>query len=205
MQLTKLIVFDLDFCIWKPEMYQLQGPPQLKNLRSLQVKPKRNQRKNKSMQTTSSLPNNPNTNQKGMILTDRTGTPITVFEGASLALSEINQWKRDESIGYEIRVAIASCTNEPAWARKCLSHLVVDDGSTLSSCFDHIEIRPGDKRNHFESLQRITNVNYQDMTFFDDYDLNIENVQTLGVNCYHTPYGMSSDIWDEAKQSFEFL
>lgn len=182
-------------------MYQLRGPPVLTNLKSVQPKLPR-KRKNATMEA--ALPKRPTTNKKGMIVTDTAGTPITIFDGASYALSDLNLWKkqRDCPIKSKVKVAVASCTDEPGYARKCMDWLVVDDGSTLSSCFDHIEIRPGDKRRHFESLQRITGIPFDDMCFFDDYDFNINSVGSLGVRCFHTPRGMTREVWDEAMNSF---
>lgn len=49
-----LAVFDLDYTIWEPEMYQIHGPPKI-------VKDK---------------------NEGKQIVVDRSGTPITVFDGA---------------------------------------------------------------------------------------------------------------------------
>lgn len=209
----QLVVFDLDFCVWRPEMYQIQGPPILSNLQKMkdgikQPRKRKNNRNAKSIQKRGTrqqqlqLPKRPTTNRKGMIVTDRAGTPITVFDGASHALSDLNEWKNDDARRLPIQTAVASCTDKPSFARQCMEWLVVEDGSTLSSCFDHIEIRPGDKRKHFESLQRITNIPYDRMLFFDDYDLNIENVGSLGVRCIHTPNGMTRDAWDEGKECF---
>jgi magnesium-dependent phosphatase 1 len=202
--MLQLVVFDLDFCVWKPEMYQIRGPPTLANLKSIQPKQPRKRRKNQQDQASLSLPKRPTTNRKGMIVTDSAGTPITVFDGASHALSEINRWRKQTycPVKNNVKVAVASCTDEPGYARKCMDWLIVDDGSTLSSCFDHIEIRPGDKRRHFESLQRITGIPYEEMCFFDDYDLNINNVSSLGVKCFHTPRGMTKDSWDDALNTF---
>ncbi|MGK3733618.1 MAG: hypothetical protein ACI8RD_001281 [Bacillariaceae sp.] len=221
--MLQLVVFDLDFCVWKPEMYQLRGPPTLTNLKSIQPKQPRKRKannNNKQLQhasSSSNLPKRPTTNRKGMIVTDSDGTPITVFDGASHALSEINHWRKQKqrpddcnnnnsssnnNIKSDIKVAIASCTDEPGYARNCMKWLIVEDGSTLESCFDHIEIRPGDKRKHFESLQRITGIPFEEMCFFDDYDLNINNVSTLGVQCFHTPHGMSRQIWNDALDTF---
>jgi hypothetical protein len=63
----QLVVFDLDFTIWKPEMYQLCGAPQLtdapKNLSWAEKKA-----------TATSTP--------GKILTDEAGSQIQVFPGA---------------------------------------------------------------------------------------------------------------------------
>jgi magnesium-dependent phosphatase-1 len=199
-------------------MYQIQGPPMLSNLQKMkdgikQPRKRKNNRSTKSIQKGGTrqqqqgqLPKRPTTNRKGMIVTDRVGTPITVFDGASHGLSELNKWKMNDDEGRRrlapIQTAVASCTNKPSFARQCMKWLVVDDGSTLSSCFDHIEIRPGDKRKHFESLQRITNIPYERMLFFDDYDLNIESVGSLGVRCIHTPNGMTRDAWDEGIEMF---
>ena len=202
--MLQLVVFDLDFCVWKPEMYQLRGPPTLTNLKSIQPKQPRKRKKSQQLQTSLSLPKLPTTNRKGMIVTDQAGTPITVFDGASHVLSETNNWRKQKDLTEKsnIKVAVASCTDEPGYARKCMDWLIVDDGSTLSSCFDHVEIRPGDKRRHFESLHRITGIPYEEMCFFDDYDLNIISVGSLGVKCYHTPRGMTVDAWEDALKTF---
>ena len=180
-------------------------PRKRKNDRKRKGVPKRGTQQQQQQQQ---LPKKPTTNRKGMIVTDRAGTPITVFEGASHALSEINQWKRNNASGggrhpKEVMTAVASCTDKPSFARQCMEWLVVEDGSTLSSCFDHVEIRPGDKKKHFEMLQRITNIPYDRMLFFDDYDLNIESVGSLGVRCVHTPCGMTTDAWREGLGIFD--
>ncbi len=203
--MLQLVVFDLDFCVWKPEMYQLRGPPTLTNLKSIEPKLPRKRKKNSIIQSSTILPKRSTTNRKGMIVTDSAGTPITVFDGAAHALSEINQWRKQQDckVKCNVKVAVASCTDEPGYARKCMEWLIVDDGSTLASCFDHIEIRPGDKSRHFENLQRITGIPYDQMCFFDDYDLNIKSVSSLGVKCFHTPQGMTKGIWEEALDSFE--
>ena len=196
----------IDFCVWRPEMYQIQGPPMLNNLQKLRdgIKQPRKRKGNRGglqQQQHNKLPKKQTTNRKGMVVTDRLGTPITVFDGASHALSEVNQWKKDGSHG-PIQTAVASCCDKPTFARQCMEWLLVQDGSTLSSCFDHVEIRKGDKRNYFESLQRITKIPYEQMLFFDDYDFNIESVGSLGVKCVHTPNGMTIDAWKEGMELF---
>lgn len=190
--MLQLAVFDLDYCTWAPEMYQIQGPPILTPIASLEKK------KRKKRSTPAIITNVSSTIYKGKTVTDRCGTPITVFDGASHALSEINQFKRQQSI----LAAVASSTDEPAWARQCMEWLTIEDGSTLQSSFDLVEIRFGDKKWHFESLQRKTGIAFDEMCFFDDTHSNILSVAELGVKCIHTPKGMTREAWNQALDMF---
>jgi len=65
----RLAVFDLDFTVWSPEMYELWGSPTLTSIDKL---------KNLDLQVLKEA----RTSEKNMILTDRRDTPITLFEGA---------------------------------------------------------------------------------------------------------------------------
>ena len=67
----RLVVFDLDYTIWQPEMYQLYGAPTLTSVDS-----KYNKRLSEE------ILNEARTNQDGFILTDRRNTPMRVFPGA---------------------------------------------------------------------------------------------------------------------------
>ena len=65
----ELAVFDLDYTIWDPEMYQLHGKPKLVDKASQRLSPK--------------LDNETKTKEDGKILVDSSnGTPIRVFHGA---------------------------------------------------------------------------------------------------------------------------
>ena len=63
----RLAVFDLDYTVWDPEMYQLHGRPRLvkapKNLSAVEEHETR-------------------TKKEGMIMVDKSGTPMRVFTGA---------------------------------------------------------------------------------------------------------------------------
>ena len=62
-----MAVFDLDYTVWDPEMYQLHGRPRLveapKNMSVLERHETR-------------------TMKEGMIMVDKSGTPMRVFSGA---------------------------------------------------------------------------------------------------------------------------
>lgn len=188
--MLQLAVFDLDYTVWKPEMYQLYGPPSLIPIESLK----------KKKRPSAAVLKEARTIEENMIVTDTSGTPMTVFDGASHALSEINKMKRDD---HPIQAAIASRTDEPAWARKCMGWLTAADGTPLSSCFDHVEISYADKRRHFESLHRKTGIPYEQMCFFDNEHGNIRSVSKLGVKCLYTPDGMTREAWREALGMFD--
>ena len=71
----ELVVFDLDFTVWQPEMYQLCGEPKLTgNMNSLPGNARKEAR----------------TSKEGMILVDKSGTPIRVFPGAYVSTLRLN-------------------------------------------------------------------------------------------------------------------
>ena len=179
MDALRLAVFDLDFTVWKPEMYELHGPPKLKK---------------------TNAGNNTN-GQEQTIVVDQSNTQITVFDGASFALAEINRL-RDRN-GMDIQAAVASRTDEPGWAHQCMGWLTADDGKTLAACFDHIEIGFDDKKWHFQRLKKATGIDYECMAFFDNEMRNIRSVQELGVKCVYTPDGMTREAWFQAMNMFD--
>jgi len=67
----RLAVFDLDYTIWHPEMYQLSGTPTLTKIDS-----------KKNEQLSEEVLAEARTKEEGYILTDRRNSPIRVFPGA---------------------------------------------------------------------------------------------------------------------------
>ena len=65
--MMRLAVFDLDYTVWKPEMYQLYGSPRL------------TQPSNRVSET---VLEEARTTEHPKILVDSSGTPIRVFPGA---------------------------------------------------------------------------------------------------------------------------
>jgi len=140
---------------------------------------------------------------------------MRVFDGASYALFDIHRLREEE--GHDLRAAVASKTDEPAWARICLDSLVItagarsganDDDNTLllADCIENrlIEIYYGSKVQHIRNLHRKTGIPFADMAFFDNENGNIKDVcrNLPEVKCFYTPNGMTRQAWDEAKSKF---
>jgi len=185
-RMLRLVVFDLDYTVWQPEMYQLYNGPRLvpapKNLSARVL-------------------NEAATNVEGEILVDKDKTPIRVFEGASYALQEINRLRSE---GHDIRAAVASRTDEPDWAHICMKHLLLSDGTTLKDCFDDRIVIDcwKSKTHHLTRLQQQTGVALEEMCFFDNEHWNIECVRKIGVHSVYTPDGMTRGAWKEALKAF---
>ncbi len=72
----RLAVFDLDYTVWKPEMYQIYGPPRQKTTKGSKT-----------------------------VVTDRCGTEIEIFDGADHALVHINDLRENHGMDIEAAVA----------------------------------------------------------------------------------------------------
>ena len=62
----------------------------------------------------------------------------------------------------DVKFAIASRTKSVDWAHDLLNQF------ELRELFDHIEIFPGDKLQHFSNIKHASGIDYKDMLFFDD-------------------------------------
>ena len=88
-----------------------------------------------------------------------------------------------------IRMALASRTEQPAWAVELVDLLVITDRFAFS------EIYPTSKLRHFAALREESGINYADMLFFDDEMRNISEVSKLGVTCIHVSSGMTLPVF----------
>ncbi|KAI8644915.1 magnesium-dependent phosphatase-1 [Parasitella parasitica] len=105
----------------------------------------------------------------------------------------------------DIRIGIASRTHTPEWAKSAIGLLRIPelDNSTLMENVDHLEIYPGSKLKHFESLSEKSGIACSDMLFFDDESRNRE-VCKLGVHFVHvnTKTGITPFQFENALHAF---
>ena len=159
--LPRLVCYDLDDTVWFPELYMMCGAPWSKD-------------------------------ELGRV-TDVCGTELRVYPAASESVKMILDPDGPfQSSVVRTRVAFASRTNRGKWAMEALDLLRLDKDTTLREAVgDMIEIFPGTKRKHFESLRHKSRLSYSDMLFFDNERVNVEEVGQLGVTSVYCPWGMS--------------
>ena len=98
------------------------------------------------------------------------------------------------------RVAVASCCDEPAWARECMSKFVVAPDVTLQQVVSLSEIHKGSKADHLRNISRDSGVALRDMVFFDNEKHNCNTVQGVGVTSVHTPRGVTMVLLRRASE-----
>lgn len=163
MTTPKLIVFDLDFTVWYPEMYEMQGAPFTRC-------------------------------KETGIVTDCENEQVQMFDD----MHEILRLLHTDEQFASTKVAVASRTTYPKWAKRCMELLHVEElNIPLDSIIDYETIYPRNKKTHFRELKDASGIDFHDMLFFDNERYNITDVKALGVTCVLCPNGMTMDHWHE--------
>ncbi|KAJ3076726.1 hypothetical protein HDU98_000605 [Podochytrium sp. JEL0797] len=97
----------------------------------------------------------------------------------------------------QTKLGISSCTDEPKWAQKCLSLMEVEKGVSVKSRFHFECISKDSKRSHFVRLNKMSNIGYEDMVFFDNERGRCAEVAPLGVTVVHCPDGLTMEVWNK--------
>jgi magnesium-dependent phosphatase 1 len=185
--LPTMIVFDLDDCIWTPEMHELPGKPSIPVEGPLDpLSPENSALGTVGMRVPS--------RRRGGWGSEEDGTYVRLFDGARLALRELALDRRYRGI----RLAAASSSLEPSYSHACLRGLEILPGLTLHHMFSFVQIgRTGKltprKTTHFRELHKESGVPFEEMLFFDDCNWkdHCEDVtRTFGVVSQRTPSGM---------------
>jgi magnesium-dependent phosphatase 1 len=165
----EMVVFDLDACSWTPEMFELDSKP------SVAVRGR---------------------GDKGedLVVGARAGRDtVTLFPGALHAFREL----ATNPIYKNTKVAAASSTTEPDYARSAMSILEIFPGVTMGSIFHYKQIGCSGllshrKTSHFTQLQKESGVAFCNMLFFDDcgYSDHVGDInRQYGVVGHRTPHG----------------
>ena len=175
MALPSLIVFDLDACLWSPEMYELDNAPTKWDSKRGGVK--------------------------------AGSDTVTLYPGARDTLMRL----LTDPTFQECKIAAASSTTEPAYAKTCLEQTPIDLSGerteTMGDLIKYRQIYPGSKgRSHFPKLLEQTGVPYPEMIFFDDcgWSDNCGEVARAcpGVTCVRTPKGLTKEEFNLALEGY---
>lgn len=186
-KLPKLIIFDLDGCLWSPEMYEIlyfmggQGSPFAVD------------------------------DQDPSILRTSGGNPVKLLGNVRDVMYELQydpKW-------WHTHVGISSRTDEPNWARELLEKFqIYKDGEDaelgppfpMKQVFttEICELAHDSKVLHFERILKNSpgKPKYSDCLFFDNELGNCRQVAKLGVTVCYCPKGVTKNDWETAIDRF---
>ena len=195
--LPSLIVFDLDDCLWTPEMHELSGMPSIPVEGPLD-------------------PNNPMDSPLGVIGLGVRGNRrrwgsheeevVELYPGARLALRELLTKPEYKNI----QIGVASTSLEPSYSRACIAGIEITEGVYLKDIVTYAQIgRSGKltsrKTTHFKLIHEESGVPYEDMLWFDDCnwgdhvgDLN----RAFGALGVRTPHGLQIKEFHDGLKMF---
>lgn len=194
--LPTLIVFDLDDCLWTPEMHELSGKPSVPVEGPLDPLNK----EDCALGTVGMR-----VKSRGM-WDGNQDECVRLFDGARLALRELALDPKYRGI----KLAAASSSLEPSYSHACLRGIEVLPGLTLREMFSFDEIgRDGKlsprKTSHFAELHNDSGVPYEEMLFFDDCnwgDHCADVTRTFGVVSQRTPSGMRLEEFHQGLEKY---
>jgi len=181
--LPKVIVFDLDGCLWSPEMYELlyfsggRGAP-------FTVDP-----------------------EDPKVLRTVGDEAVRLLGDVRWVLSQLYDYNSN-STNNAIQVGISSRTDEPEWAKELLAKFSIQamekELVPLQIVFNGpIEIAKDSKIKHFHRICKQCRVQMKDILFFDNELGNCYDVASLGVTVVYCPIGVTKELWKLAlEESF---
>lgn len=172
-RLPSLIVFDLDDCLWTPEMHELSSKP------SIPVRGILNAHDDDDAQQLDGV----------VGLKNSHGETVTLFEGARRSLYELATNPIYKNNNNNVQIAVASSSLEPSYSHACLEGIEILPGQSIQSMLQYHQIgRSGKlssrKTTHFRELHQDSGIPYEEMLFFDGMFLR------SSVGCMLLYYGL---------------
>jgi magnesium-dependent phosphatase 1 len=213
--LPTMIVFDLDDCLWTPEMHELYDMPSIPVHGDIDPSvadrtSKGTFRNSKSLPRTVKAKHSRSSDGSdiGVVGMKVPGTSQTVYlyDGARLALREIALDPKFRNV----IIAVASTSLEPSYSHQCLNNIEILPGLTMRDMISYDEIgRTGHltsrKTTHFTALHNESQVPYHEMLFFDDCNWGDhcgDISDTFGVVSQRTPNGLQLSEFHDGLQKY---
>eukprot|EP00038_Savillea_parva_P025001 m.45794 g.45794 ORF g.45794 m.45794 type:complete len:191 (-) comp6695_c0_seq1:217-789(-) len=175
--LPRIVVFDLDNCVWDPEMYQLWGGGA-----PFKYHAHTNTCVDRAGQTVRLL--GAAVDVWHQIATD---PDFAETEIAIASCCDEPSWA--EEILRKFRIGPSDA-------------VAAGTAPTMHDLVAYKRIHKGSKKNHLRAIAQESGVSLEEMVFFDDQHGNIRDVSSLGVLSIRTPYGIEEQHWQECLASF---
>ncbi|KAE8890764.1 hypothetical protein PF005_g7390 [Phytophthora fragariae] len=197
--IPRLVVFDLDFTLWYPEMYELWGAPFKKNPTTGAVTDCKGEQVHffDAVHTVLSIletdPQFRDTTE--VAVASRTTEPKWAKTCMRLMDVDVGSGGPTASTGDGEEEEEAEEEKEKEEDEKVKT--------SLQSIVDYEAIYPRNKRVHFEQLKKDSGIPYEDMLFFDNEYGNVADIQRLGVTCAYCPQGLTEGSWIQGMEAFQ--
>lgn len=162
--LPTMIVFDLDDCLWSPEMYTLRDTPSIPIQGELN--PDRHYHRRHHLQGQDE--EKEEVGVVGMGVPPHGRPIVQLFEDARRVLRLLIH----DPTFQHVKIAAASSSEEPTFSYSCLRGIEIIPGVKMMDIFHYHEIgRTGHlssrKTTHFRALHEKSGIPFQEMLFFD--------------------------------------
>lgn len=181
--LPAIIVFDLDDCLWTPEMHELSGPPSIPVEGPLDPTDHASELGTVGMK----VPSRRRAGGGGFDwggCNDASEEIVELYPGARRVLREL---ATNSKYG-DVKIAVASTSLEPSYSRACINGIEIVGGVTMKDMISYSQIgRTGnlssEKTTHFQLIhQESGGVPYQDMLFFGKLAMALQLASVLVVS-----------------------
>jgi len=206
--LPSMIVFDLDDCLWTPEMHELSGMPSIPVEGPLDPSDNNSELGTVGMKVPSRRRrgNNNKGFDWGGYANDDGEEVVELYPGARLVLRELATNPKYAAV----KIAVASSSLEPSYSRACINGIEIVDGVTMNDMISYSQIgREGQltsrKTSHFKLLQAQSGIPYDEMLFFDDCNWgdHVGDLQdAFGVTGIRTPQGLQVAEFHQGLEKF---
>jgi magnesium-dependent phosphatase 1 len=206
--LPSMIVFDLDDCLWTPEMHELSGMPSIPVEGPLDPTDNNSQLGTVGMKVPSRRRRG---NNKGFdwggYANDGEEEVVELYPEARLVLRELATNPKYAAV----KIAVASSSLEPSYSRACINGIEIVDGVTMKDLISFSQIgREGQltsrKTSHFKLLHEQSGIPYDEMIFFDDCNWgdHVGDLQdAFGVVGVRTPNGLQLDEFHHGLKKYK--
>ncbi|KAG3184188.1 hypothetical protein PC128_g13871 [Phytophthora cactorum] len=191
--IPRLVVFDLDFTLWYPEMYELWGAPFKKNPTTGVVTDCKGEQVHffGAVHTVLSI-----------LETDPQFRDTTEVAVASRTTEP--KWAKTCMRLMDVDIGdVSSKDMKEEESEESEENDDEEEKKSLLSIVDYEAIYPRNKRVHFEQLKKDSGIPYEDMLFFDNEYGNVHDIQKLGVTCAYCPQGLTEGSWIQGMEEFQ--